>query len=105
MAMSLPPPPTAAQDEVELWYVVYDGGEDDQAYAVAVDSEGNIIVTGCSDVSGVGIYYTIKYGVAAAPPAEGGLSRGCHSRHSGRRSSWSGWYLLRHQKGVKAWQG
>ena len=42
---------------------------------MAVDSEGNIIVTGCSDVSGVGIYYTIKYGVAAAPPAEGGLSR------------------------------
>jgi hypothetical protein len=25
-------------------------------------------------VSGVGTYYTIKYGIAPAPPAEGGLS-------------------------------
>lgn len=60
-AMSLPPAPAAAQELVELWHAVYDGGGEDRAYDVAVDSQGNIIVTGCSNVSGYNQYYTIKY--------------------------------------------
>jgi hypothetical protein len=36
-----------------LWHAVYDGGEWDYAYGVAADSEGNVIVTGASNISHV----------------------------------------------------
>ena len=38
----------------------YDSGDNDRAYGVAVDSEGNIIVTGTS-YGATSNYYTIKY--------------------------------------------
>jgi len=45
----------------ELWNVSYDGGSDDGAFSVAVDSKDNIIVTGLSDLGEDFDYYTIKY--------------------------------------------
>jgi uncharacterized delta-60 repeat protein len=52
------------KDGNEIWSKSYDGGNDDEAYGVAVDSEDNIIVTGFSrNATGNGKdnYYTIKY--------------------------------------------
>jgi uncharacterized delta-60 repeat protein len=52
------------KDGNEIWSKSYDGGNDDEAYGVAVDSEDNIIVTGFSqNATGNGMdnYYTIKY--------------------------------------------
>jgi uncharacterized protein (TIGR02217 family) len=48
------------QDGKNLWHVIYNGGGWDYAYGVAVDSQGNVIVTGASDIEGYD-YYTIKY--------------------------------------------
>ena len=52
------------QDGNEIWNKSYDGGNNDEAHGVAVDSEDNIIVTGHSyNASGneKDNYYTIKY--------------------------------------------
>ena len=45
----------------EYWNVSYDSGGTDKAYDVAVDSSGNIYVTGHSYSGGAGDFYTIKY--------------------------------------------
>ncbi len=48
------------KDGNEIWNQSYADGRTDQAMAVAVDSQDNIIVTGCS--RNLGVYYlTIKY--------------------------------------------
>lgn len=48
--------------ETELWHRSYDGGEDDVANGVAVDSRDNIIVTGYTSIAtGNANCYTIKY--------------------------------------------
>jgi uncharacterized delta-60 repeat protein len=52
------------KDGNAIWSKSYDGGNDDEAYGVAVDSKDNIIVTGFShNATGNGMdnYYTIKY--------------------------------------------
>ena len=50
-----------AKSPGEIWHRTYDGGNDDEAYGVAVDSGDNITVTGRSN-SGVNYdYYIIKY--------------------------------------------
>ncbi len=49
------------QDGNEIWDKSYDGGNNDEAHGVAVDSEDNIIVTGYSNITGDYDYYTIKY--------------------------------------------
>jgi hypothetical protein len=38
-----------APDGTELWQTIYDSGKWDYGYAVAADSEGNVIVTGASE--------------------------------------------------------
>lgn len=48
------------QDGSQLWQAIYDGGGWDYAYGVAVDSEGNVIVTGASEIDNYD-YCTIKY--------------------------------------------
>jgi len=48
---------------VPLWTNRYDGGSDDYAYAMAVDSSGNVIVTGMS-YGNFQDYATIKYSSA-----------------------------------------
>ncbi|HDS45131.1 MAG TPA: hypothetical protein ENN68_03405 [Methanomicrobia archaeon] len=50
-----------AQKPFEIWNATYDGGSDDHAYCVALDSKDNIIVTGHSYLGGDRDYYTIKY--------------------------------------------
>lgn len=45
----------------EIWTATYDGGSNDRAYAIAIDSENNVIVTGVSFLGGNFDYYTIKY--------------------------------------------
>jgi len=45
----------------ELWREAYDGGGRDEAYVVAVDSDGNIVVTGLSFNGKNNDYCTIKY--------------------------------------------
>jgi len=53
--------PASAQ-VTELWSDLYDGGEDDLAWSVAVDSEDSVIVTGWSyDSATLYDYYTVKY--------------------------------------------
>ena len=49
------------KDGNEIWSKSYDGGKDDQTRGVAVDSEDNIIVTGCSFDGSTDVYCTIKY--------------------------------------------
>jgi len=50
-----------AQKPFEIWNATYDGGRDDHAYCVAVDSKDNIIVTGHSYLGGDRDYYTVAY--------------------------------------------
>jgi hypothetical protein len=59
--VALPITPAFAQGEVELWHATYDGGDYDEAYGMAVDSEDNIIVTGRYFKGSDFDYYTIKY--------------------------------------------
>jgi len=49
------------QDGNEIWNKSYDGGNNDEAHGVTVDSNDNVIVTGYSDITGDYDYYTIKY--------------------------------------------
>ena len=49
------------QDGNEIWNKSYDGGYNDEAHGVAVDSNDNVIVTGYSNITGDYDYYTIKY--------------------------------------------
>ena len=61
------------KDGNETGTVTYDSGKDDSAFGVAVDSEGNVIVTGYStNENGNKDYYTIKYGAATTVTAPGG---------------------------------
>jgi uncharacterized delta-60 repeat protein len=62
------------KDGNEIANATYDSGYDDEAMGVAVDSEGNIIVTGASFDGSTYNYYTIKY--EAVPTGCGGLC-GC----------------------------
>lgn len=48
------------------WPAIYDGDDEEVVYDVAVDSDGNVIVTGKAFDGATWNYYTIKYGVAAA---------------------------------------
>ena len=59
------------KDGNEIWSKSYDGGNNDEAYSVAVDSEDNIIVTGYSSDGSTYNYYTIKY--ETVPVGCGGL--------------------------------
>jgi hypothetical protein len=43
------------------WIKIYDGGDEDVAQGVAVDSNNNVIVTGYSTISSSLYFYTIKY--------------------------------------------
>ena len=75
LALALPTAPAVAQEETtvdyytikygengqKLWDVTFDSKSWDEAMAVAVDSEGNVIVTGRSRNGGNFDYYTIKY--------------------------------------------
>jgi hypothetical protein len=45
----------------EVWNATYDGGDNDYGRTVAVDSSGNVYVTGYSTISGYNDYFTIKY--------------------------------------------
>jgi len=45
----------------KIWDKSYEGGSTDRAYAVAVDSNDNVIVTGHSRIGVNNNYYTIKY--------------------------------------------
>ena len=46
----------------EIWSKTYDGGNNDAAYDVAVDSQNSILVTGYTTNAGTGsAFYTIKY--------------------------------------------
>ena len=49
------------EDGNEIWSKSYDSGSNDEAHAVAVDSEDNVIVTGFCDHNLTAYYYTIKY--------------------------------------------
>ena len=52
----------AVEQLVPVGSIVYDGGDEDYAQAVAVDSEGNIYVTGYSSNGASNFnYFTIKY--------------------------------------------
>ena len=58
-----------AQGGVPLWTNIYDAGILDEAWAIAVDSNGSVFVTGES-YAGIGIccdYLTIKYSNAGVP--------------------------------------
>jgi len=75
LALALPTAPAMAQGEATVdyytikydengqksWDVTFDSESWDEAMAVAVDSEGNVIVTGRSRNGGKFDYYTIKY--------------------------------------------
>jgi uncharacterized delta-60 repeat protein len=50
-----------AGDPVEVWNEVYDSGDSDKAQGVAVDSDGNVYVTGYSANGTDDDYRTIKY--------------------------------------------
>jgi len=53
--------PCRAADPVEVWNKTFDSGHDDAATAVAVDSLGNVYVTGPSSNGSNGGFRTIKY--------------------------------------------
>jgi hypothetical protein len=56
----------AGAQPIEVWNTTYDGGSADIACGVAVDSGGNVYVTGLSaPPGGTKNYYTIKYAQSA----------------------------------------
>ncbi len=67
-AFILSPTPTAAQMPVQEWVRRYSHSGDDYPIAVAIDREGNVVVSGYSRGSGTGFdYATIKYSGAGVP--------------------------------------
>jgi len=75
---------------VPLWTNRYHAGNDseDKAYAVAVDADNNVIVTGFSSPSGLGYCLTAKYNRAAAP-CSGPIATGAGQTAPARRWRWT----------------
>jgi hypothetical protein len=66
--LMLCPPSAHAQGGVPLWTNRYDGGFFDSATAIAMDSSGNVFVTGVSWNGRNRDYATIKYSSSVPPP-------------------------------------
>jgi len=65
---------------VQAWSAIYDSGDIDYAYDLAVDSKNNIIVTGTTYINNKWSYYTIKYDSNGIEKWHATYSEGWHNK-------------------------